>query len=268
MLLKWLKTNLNSGLVAGLILGTAIGSISVANATSSQSTTFYACLNVKAGTLNSVNTTGPAKCAKGNVSTNWNAAGQQGVAGPQGPSGPQGSAASLPPDFLIQAGLVPTPLEACSLFPLQSSGYYNATNPFTGANSYPTVIDCSAMITVSSSSLPAGIQHYSGNEEFQSIGTCTNSSNSSNSSLDGASFVTSRGTYKPAAHWINPVDPIYGYINNSFSPLQEGDRLVTVATCATVDSRGRYSFSRPVIAESIPPVWLTYEPDLQVIAAP
>ena len=91
-------------LVAGLLVGGSLGTFGYAAATSSPSTTvFYACLNVKAGTMNSINTTGAPKCGKGNVNTSWNAigpkgdtgsqgvAGQQGVTGPQGPKGDTGS---------------------------------------------------------------------------------------------------------------------------------------------------------------------------------
>jgi len=46
------KLKLSKGLMAGLLLGGTIGSFSIAAATSSPSTTvFYACLNVKAGTM-------------------------------------------------------------------------------------------------------------------------------------------------------------------------------------------------------------------------
>ena len=88
---------LSKGLISGLLLGGILGSIGVAAATSSPSSTvFYACLNVKAGTINSINTTGVPKCGKGNVNVNWNATGQkgdtgsQGIAGQQGATGPRG----------------------------------------------------------------------------------------------------------------------------------------------------------------------------------
>jgi Collagen triple helix repeat (20 copies) len=85
------KLKLSKGLMAGLLLGGALGSVGVAAATSSPSTTvFYACLNVKAGTMNSINTTGAPKCAKGNVNTSWNANGPKGDTGSQGSTGPQG----------------------------------------------------------------------------------------------------------------------------------------------------------------------------------
>jgi len=83
--------------MAGLLLGGTLGSFGVAAATSSPSTSvFYACLNVKAGTMNSINTTAAPKCATGNVNTSWNATGpkgdtgSQGVTGQQGLTGPQG----------------------------------------------------------------------------------------------------------------------------------------------------------------------------------
>jgi len=81
--------------MAGLLLGGTLGSVGVAAATSSPSATvFYACLNVKAGTMNSVNTTGAPKCAKGNVNISWNATGPKGDTGASGAQGPKGDAGS------------------------------------------------------------------------------------------------------------------------------------------------------------------------------
>ena len=87
------KLKLSKGLMAGLLLGGTIGSFSIAAATSSPSTTtkFYACLNVKAGTMNSINSTAAPKCAAGNVNINWNATGPQGMQGPTGATGPKGA---------------------------------------------------------------------------------------------------------------------------------------------------------------------------------
>jgi Pentapeptide repeats (8 copies)/Collagen triple helix repeat (20 copies) len=86
------KLKLSKGLMAGLLLGGTLGSVGVAAATSSPSTTvFYACLNVKAGTMNSINTTGASKCAAGNVQVSWNAVGLQGATGPQGAKGDTGA---------------------------------------------------------------------------------------------------------------------------------------------------------------------------------
>ena len=85
------KFKLSNGLIAGLLLGGAVGSVGVAAATSSPSTTvFFACLNVKAGTMNSINTTGASKCARGNVEVTWNAVGPKGDRGLQGATGAQG----------------------------------------------------------------------------------------------------------------------------------------------------------------------------------
>ena len=92
------KLKLSKGLMAGLLLGGTLGSFGVAAATSTPSTTvFYACLNVKAETMNHINTTKAPNCASGNVNTSWNATGpkgytgSQGVAGQQGPKGDTGS---------------------------------------------------------------------------------------------------------------------------------------------------------------------------------
>lgn len=85
------KLKLSKGLMAGLLLGGALGSVGVAAATSSPSTTvFYACLNVKAGTMNSITTVVAPKCAKGNVNISWNATGPKGDTGSQGVAGQQG----------------------------------------------------------------------------------------------------------------------------------------------------------------------------------
>lgn len=78
--------------MAGLLLGGTLGSFGVAAATSSPSTTvFYACLNVKAGTMNHINTTKAPKCATGNINTSWNATGPKGDTGSQGSTGQQGA---------------------------------------------------------------------------------------------------------------------------------------------------------------------------------
>ena len=67
------KLKLSKGLMAGLLLGGTLGSFGVAAATSTPSTTvFYACLNVKDGTMNHISTTKAPKCASGNVNTSWN----------------------------------------------------------------------------------------------------------------------------------------------------------------------------------------------------
>ena len=85
------KLRATKGLMAGVLLGGTLGSFGVAAATSTPSTTvFYACLNVKAGPMNSINTTGAPKCAKGNVNTSWNAIGPKGDSGNQGVAGQQG----------------------------------------------------------------------------------------------------------------------------------------------------------------------------------
>ena len=64
------KLKLSKGLMAGLLLGGTLGSFGVAAATSTPSTTvFYACLNVKAGTMNHISTTQAPKCATGNINT-------------------------------------------------------------------------------------------------------------------------------------------------------------------------------------------------------
>ena len=90
------KLKLSKGLMAGLLLGGTLGSVGVAAATSSPSTTvFYACLNVKGGTMNSINTTAAPKCAKGNVNTSWNANGPKGDTGASGVQGPKGDTGSL-----------------------------------------------------------------------------------------------------------------------------------------------------------------------------
>jgi F0F1-type ATP synthase assembly protein I len=106
------KLKLSKGLMAGLLLGGTLGSFGVAAATSSPSTTvFYACLNVKAGTINSINTTGAPKCGKGNVSTSWNAAGQKGDTGSQGVAGQQGDTGTSAPSggwyVFLSAGYPP-----------------------------------------------------------------------------------------------------------------------------------------------------------------
>jgi len=89
------KLKLSKGLMAGLLLGGTLGSVGVAAATSPPSATvFYACLNVKAGTMNSINTTGTPKCAKGNVNISWNATGPKGDTGASGAQGPKGDAGS------------------------------------------------------------------------------------------------------------------------------------------------------------------------------
>ena len=86
------KLKLSKGLMAGLLLGGTLGSFGVAAATSSPSTTvFYACLNVKAGTMNHISTAKAPKCATGNINTSWNAAGQKGDTGSQGADGRQGA---------------------------------------------------------------------------------------------------------------------------------------------------------------------------------
>ena len=85
------KLKLSKGLMAGLLLGGTLGSFGVAAATSTPSTSmFYACLNVKAGTMNHINTTKAPKCASGNVNTSWNATGPKGDTGSQGVAGQQG----------------------------------------------------------------------------------------------------------------------------------------------------------------------------------
>jgi hypothetical protein len=85
------KLKLSKGLMAGLLLGGTLGSFGVAAATSTPSTTvFYACLNVKAGTMNHISTTEAPKCASGNVNTSWNATGPKGDTGSQGVAGQQG----------------------------------------------------------------------------------------------------------------------------------------------------------------------------------
>jgi hypothetical protein len=86
------KLKLSKGLMAGLLIGGTLGSVGVAAATSSPSTTvFYACLNVKAGTMNSINTTAVPKCAKGNINTSWNATGPKGDTGVSGTNGTNGA---------------------------------------------------------------------------------------------------------------------------------------------------------------------------------
>ena len=78
-------------LVAGLLVGGSLGTFGYAAATSTPSTTvFYACLNVKAGTMNSINTTAAPKCARGNVNISWNATGPKGDTGTPGTNGPKG----------------------------------------------------------------------------------------------------------------------------------------------------------------------------------
>ena len=85
------KLKLSKGLMAGLLLGGTLGSFGVAAATSTPSTTvFYACLNVKAGTMNNISITKAPKCATGNINTSWNATGPKGDTGSQGVAGQQG----------------------------------------------------------------------------------------------------------------------------------------------------------------------------------
>jgi hypothetical protein len=85
------KLKLPKGLMAGLLLGGTLGSFGVAAATSTPSTTvFYACLNVKAGTMNNISTTKAPKCATGNINISWNATGPKGDTGSQGSTGQQG----------------------------------------------------------------------------------------------------------------------------------------------------------------------------------
>jgi hypothetical protein len=85
------KLKLSKGLMAGLLLGGTLGSFGVAAATSTPSTTvFYACLNVKAGTMNNISTTKAPKCATGNINISWNATGPKGDTGSQGSTGQQG----------------------------------------------------------------------------------------------------------------------------------------------------------------------------------
>ncbi len=85
-------------LVAGLLVGGSLGTFGYAAATSSPSTTvFYACLNVKAGTMNSINTTGAPKCGKGNVNTRWNTSGPKGDAGIPGSKGDAGATGAQGP---------------------------------------------------------------------------------------------------------------------------------------------------------------------------
>ncbi len=86
------KLKLSKGLMAGLLLGGTLGSFGVAAATSTPSTTvFYACLNVKAGTMNHISTTKAPKCASGNVNTSWNATGPKGDTGVSGTNGTNGA---------------------------------------------------------------------------------------------------------------------------------------------------------------------------------
>jgi hypothetical protein len=88
------KIGAGVGLVIGSVFGASVGSAVVAwGSGSSAPTTFYACLNVKAGTLNTVNTTGAATCGKGNTPVSWNAQGVQGLTGATGPQGPAGTSA-------------------------------------------------------------------------------------------------------------------------------------------------------------------------------
>ena len=85
-------------LLAGLLLGATFGTVGYAAATASPSTTvFYACLNVKAGTMNSINTTGAPKCGKGNVNTSWNTSGPKGEAGTPGVKGDVGATGAQGP---------------------------------------------------------------------------------------------------------------------------------------------------------------------------
>ena len=121
-------------LFAGLLIGASFGTFGYAVASSPSSTVFYACLNVKAETMNHINTTKAPKCAKGNVNTIWNAVGPKGDTGITGATGQQGPA----PDGGFYTVLAP----------LMSNGdlpYYgtcaNGSITHIRANSYGQVYD-------------------------------------------------------------------------------------------------------------------------------
>ena len=76
--------------MAGLLLGGTLGSVGVAYAITPSTTVFYACLNVKAGTMNSITTVVAPKCAQGNINISWNATGPKGDKGEKGTDGKDG----------------------------------------------------------------------------------------------------------------------------------------------------------------------------------
>lgn len=257
------KLPISKGLMAGLLLGTVIGSIGVAAATTSPSSTkFYACLNVKAGTMNSINTTGAPKCGKGNVGINWNAAGQQGIPGVQGAAGPQGAPATQPPDIAVQGAQTQTPFAGCAAFiqSVQTEWHLSAAPQ----------IACSNIGTFSSGPLPSGINHYGGYLYFN-WGSCGRGSQ-----IVGADFVVRGSSYVPysGVTQLNQIDHYDPYLYSTHFELQAGDKFASLKTCSATNSWGDPSFSNfsePALAngnEDPRPIHLTYEPDLLVVAAP
>ena len=75
-----------------LFSGFAAGSVAVGLSASATTPTitFYACLNVKAGTMNNISTTKAPKCATGNINISWNATGPKGDTGTNGTNGAKG----------------------------------------------------------------------------------------------------------------------------------------------------------------------------------
>ena len=85
------KLKLSKGLIAGLLIGGTLGSVGVAAATSSPSTTvFYACSAKTTGLLSATSTKAPT-CAKTATLVTWNSVGPQGAKGDTGTPGTNGA---------------------------------------------------------------------------------------------------------------------------------------------------------------------------------
>ena len=256
------RQSATKGLLAGVLLGVTMGSLGVAAATAAPSTTsFYACLNVKAGTMNSVNTTGAPKCGKANVNIAWNSAGQQGVPGPQGPAGPQGTSATIPPDLAVQGAQTQTSFSGCAaLIQSVQLAFHLSTAP---------PIACSNIGSFSTRPLPLGIEHYGGYLNFN-WGSCAGGGQ-----IMGAAFIVRGSTYIPyAPTQINQIDPYNPYLNPSHFQLQAGDIFTSLKTCSAtgyMDQPTFSNFSEPALTDGYQdpmPIHLTFEPDLLVVPAP
>ena len=91
--------------IFGAVVGLFAGGVSFANASSTpNNTVFYACLNIKGGTLTKVNTTGPISCSSPSTPVSWNSSGIQGIQGIQGAVGAKGDTGSRGTGWLVGYG--------------------------------------------------------------------------------------------------------------------------------------------------------------------